>query len=81
MEIKICWKFYPKFENYTSLSFYFPISILKILPIFQVFIEKDNMKNTNTETTVSKKIILTESQFERLSQNIINQAKINKTRR
>jgi hypothetical protein len=39
------------------------------------------MKNTNTETTVSKKIILTESQFERLSQNIINQAKINKTRR
>lgn len=57
------------------------ISISKILAIFQVFIEKDNMKNINTETTVSKKIILTESQFERLSQNIINEANTKKTRR
>ena len=43
------------------------------------------MKNTNTETTVSKKIILTESQFERLygrlSQTIMNEANTKKTRR
>ena len=39
------------------------------------------MKNTNTETTISKKIILTEYQFERLSQNIINEANTKKTRR
>lgn len=39
------------------------------------------MKNTNTKTAVSMKIILTESQFKRLSQNIINEANTKKTSR
>ncbi|MEY2921468.1 MAG: hypothetical protein RL108_77 [Bacteroidota bacterium] len=35
------------------------------------------MKNNIKTKTISKKIILTESQFERLSQNIISEIKTN----
>jgi len=37
------------------------------------------MKNTIKTKTISKKIILSESQFERLSQNIINELKVKNT--
>jgi hypothetical protein len=39
------------------------------------------MKNTIKNKTISKKIILSESQFERLSQNIINELKVKNTRK
>jgi hypothetical protein len=39
------------------------------------------MKNNNKTKTISKKIILSESQFERLSQNIINELKVKNTRK
>jgi hypothetical protein len=39
------------------------------------------MKNTIKNQTISKKIILSESQFERLSQNIINELKVKNTRK
>jgi hypothetical protein len=39
------------------------------------------MKKPNETKAIRKKIMITESQFERLSQNIINEANIKKTRR
>jgi hypothetical protein len=39
------------------------------------------MKNTIKTKTISKKIILLESQFERLSQNIINELKVKNIRK
>ncbi len=39
------------------------------------------MKNTIKTKTISKKIILSESQFERLTQNIINELKVKNTRK
>lgn len=39
------------------------------------------MKNTIKTKTISKKIILSESQFERLSQNIINELKVKNLRK
>ena len=39
------------------------------------------MKNTIKTKTISKKIILSESQFERLSQNIINELKVKNTQK
>ncbi len=39
------------------------------------------MKKPNEIKTIRKKIMITESQFERLSQNIINEANTKKTRR
>ena len=38
------------------------------------------MKKPNETKTIRKKIMITESQFERLSQNIINEANTKKTR-
>ena len=39
------------------------------------------MKKPNETKTICKKIMITESQFERLSQNIINETNTKKTRR
>jgi hypothetical protein len=39
------------------------------------------MKNTIKTKTISKKIILSESQFERLSQNRINELKVKNSRK
>jgi hypothetical protein len=39
------------------------------------------MKNTIKTKTIAKKIILSESQFERLSQNIINELKVKNIRK